>query len=254
MENPVPQEKIDDSRESAWAPPVSHLSVGYTPEGAINLNVDGRRIVSPLQGFGQLWRKTYRVRLSGVNATPQEVIRYWKEHLPDLMPADSRFYPSLTGVKPGEVVLINATLPGFLVGIPVSTGILILYSDDESFTVMTPEGHPESGFNTFSAFEEEGATVAQIQSLGRANDPVFEFGYRFMGGAAQQEKIWNHVLTALAAHFGINGQVVMQKSCLDARVQWSQAGNVWHNSALRTMINTPVRVVRRLTRQLSRRS
>jgi hypothetical protein len=113
---------------------------------------------------------------------------------------------------------------------------------------MTPEGHPESGFNTFSAFEEDGATVAQIQSLGRANDPVFEFGYRFMGGAGQQERIWHQVLSTLAGHFGINGQVVMEKSCLDARVQWSQAKNVWHNSALRTMINTPVRAVRRLSR------
>jgi len=43
---------------------------------------------------------------------------------------------------------------------------MILYSDD-SFTVMTAEGLPEAGGNTFSAYEEDGVTVVQIQSLAR---------------------------------------------------------------------------------------
>ena len=118
-----------------WAKPVDRLKVTDTPRGAVNLNVDGKQVVSPLQGFGQLWQKTYRVKLAGAQVTPVEAVAYWKEHLPDLMPADSRFYPSLTGIKPGEVVLINANLPG--VPVPVSTGVLILYADDESFSVMT---------------------------------------------------------------------------------------------------------------------
>jgi hypothetical protein len=29
-------------------------------EGATNINVEGRRAVGPLQGFDQLWQKTYR--------------------------------------------------------------------------------------------------------------------------------------------------------------------------------------------------
>src|SRR5512136_2101209 len=131
-----------------WAKPVDKLKVTDTPSGAVNLNVDGKQVVSPLQGFGQLWQKTYRVKLASAQVTPVEVVAYWKEHLPDLMPANSRFYPSLTGIEPGEVVLINANLPG--VPMPVSTGVLILYADDESFSVMTPQGHPQSGFNTFS--------------------------------------------------------------------------------------------------------
>jgi len=210
----------------------------------MNLNVDGRQVVGPLQGFGSLWRKTYRMRLSGVSLSPEEVIRAWKENLPALMPADSRFYPSVTGVQPGEVVLINATLPGIPGGMPVSTGVLILYSDDVSFTVMTPEGHPESGFNTFSAFQEDGTTVAQIQSLARANDPIFEFGFRFLGGSKQQERIWRHVLSALAEHLGVSASVEVQKECLDPRWQWSKAKNVWRNAVIRTTLNAPVRWVK----------
>jgi hypothetical protein len=230
-----------------WAKPVDKLKVTDTPSGAVNLNVDGKQVVSPLQGFGQLWQKTYRVKLAGAQVTPVEVVAYWKEHLPDLMPAESRFYPSLTGIKPGEVVLINANLPG--VPVPVSTGVLILYADDESFSVMTPQGHPESGFNTFSAFVEDGVTFAQIQSLARANDPIFEFGFRFMGGSKQQENIWQHVLTALAANFSVTAQVETRKTCVDSRLQWSQAKNVWHNSIIRTTLNAPVRMTRRIVKR-----
>ena len=235
--------------EEAWAKPVSKLTVEEAPAEAINLNVEGRQVVGPLQGFGQLWQKTYKVRLSDSEVSPKEVIKIWKQKLPEFMPENSRFYPSLTGVSPGEVVLINATLPGIPGGMTVSTGVMILYADDESFTVMTPEGHPESGFNTFSSYEEDGVTVAQIQSLARANDPVFELGFRYMGGSGQQEKIWHHVLGQVAAEFGSSEQIEMEKECVDSRIQWSQAKNVWHNAVIRTTLNTPVRWAKRIVRR-----
>jgi hypothetical protein len=231
-----------------WAQPVSKLKVSETPPDAVNLNVEGRQVVGPLQGFGQMWQKTYRVRLNGANVTPAQVVAVWKAHLPQLMPPDSRFYPSLAGVRPGEVVLINATVAGM----PVSTGVMILYADDVSFTVMTPEGHPESGFNTFSAYEEDGSVIAQVQSLARANDPIYEFGFRFMGGSKVQERIWHHVLTSLAAQFGAQVPVEMQKACVDPRLQWRQAKNVWQNAQIRTviyMMATPVRWIRGVGRR-----
>ncbi len=235
--------------EAAWAKPVSKLTVEEMPEEATNLNVDGKQVVGPLQGFGALWQKTYKVRLNDNPVSPQEVVKTWKEKLPEFMPDNSRFYPSLTGVAPGEVVLINATLPGIPGGMPVSTGVMILYADDVSFTVMTPEGHPESGFNTFSAYEEDGATVAQIQSLARANDPIFELGFRYLGGSGQQEKIWHHVLGQLAAEFDAANEVQMDKKCVDSRIQWSQAKNVWHNAVIRTTLNTPVRWAKRIVKR-----
>ena len=56
-----------------WAKPVDKLRVTETPSGAVNLNVNGKQVVSPLQGFGQLWQKTYRVPLVGAQAAPVEV-------------------------------------------------------------------------------------------------------------------------------------------------------------------------------------
>ena len=51
-----------------WAQQVSTLKVRSTPTGALNLNVDGRQLVGPLQGFGQMWQKTFRVRLIGAES------------------------------------------------------------------------------------------------------------------------------------------------------------------------------------------
>ena len=241
------EERVDksESRDAAhWAAPVSKLEVTDVPSGAVSLNVEGRQVVGPLQGFGQLWQKTYTVRLTGVDASPQEVLSLLKQRLPEFMPDNSQFYPSVIGVEPGEVVLINASLPG-VPGI-IATGVLVLYSDQESFTLMCPEGHPESGWNTFSVYDDDGTTIAQIQSLSRANDPIFEFGFRIMGGSKKQEQIWTHVLAGLAKHYSVAGQVETRKTLVDSRMQWGQAKNVWYNSAIRSMLNLPVRTGQRV--------
>jgi len=216
-----------------WAKLVGRLDIAQVPSGAISLNVSGRRLNGPVQGFGQMWQKTYRVRLEGNAATPAEVVQVWKERLPRYQPPANRFFPPVAGVAPGEVVLINAVVQGM----PALTGVLVVYADDEAFTLMTPEGHPESGWVTFSAYRDEaGCVVAQVQSIARANDPVYEFGFCFMGGARQQERIWIHVLDALAADFGVQGQVKVQKTCVDPRRQWSEAKNVWQNAMMRSIL------------------
>ncbi len=243
MPTTSPQSNEIQSRDVGnWAQPVAKLQVSNVPSGAINLNVEGRQVVGPLQGFGQMWQKTYRVRLNGVQATPQQVVQAWKENFPKFQPPENTFYPSLAGIQPGEVVLINAMTPGGL----VSTGVMVLYADAESFTLMTPEGHPESGWVTFSVFDEAGTITAQVQSIARANDPIYEAAFRVVGSTVQ-EKIWRHVLTALANFYGINAPVQLTKTLVDPKLQWSQAKNVWHNAQIRTLVYTiaaPVRWAR----------
>ena len=250
QESPPPKERGEKRPRDAafWAQRVARLEVSAVPDGAANVNVQGRREVGALQGFGQLWQKTYRVRLTGVEATPEEAVRVWKERFPEFQPPNSRFYPSMAGVAPGEVLFISASVGGM----PVHTGVRVIYADDVSFTVMTPEGHPESGWNTFSAHaDEDGTTVAQIQSLARANDPVYEIGFRVMG-ATEQERIWTHVLKSLAGHFGVNEPVNLEKTCVDPKLQWSEIKNLWHNAGARSMVYTaasPGRWVRNLFRR-----
>jgi hypothetical protein len=216
----------------------------------MNLNVEGRQPVSPIQGFGQCWQKTFKVRLSGVKGSPAEVMQVWKENFQKFQPRENHFYPAMAGIKPGEVLLIEAKvppLPGMPSILPVATGVLVLYADDTSFTVMTPEGHPESGWNTFSVYEEDGCLVAQTQSLCRPTDPLYEVFNRFLGSSAQQDQVWTHVLTSLAEHYGVKGQVTLTKVLVDSKVQWKQAKNIWKNAGIRTvfyLIGAPVRWVR----------
>jgi hypothetical protein len=244
---PIAGASEEDPRDAAWARPVPRLKVEDVPAGAMNLNVDGREVVGPLQGFGQLWQKTYWVRLEGLKAEPREVMTTWKQNFPKFWPKGNSFYPSLVGIAPGEVALLSLAMPG---GMPLSTGMLVLYADDVSFTMMTPQGHMESGWITFSAFEENGATVAQVQSIARANDPMYEIGFMLFAHRTQ-ERFWHDTLTALSAHFGVTGQVQLRKTCVDNRWQWSQAGNVWQNAAVRTGVYlsmAPVRWVGRAVR------
>lgn len=233
-----------ESRDAAfWAQRVERIDVAEVPAGAVSLNVHGRREIGALQGFGPLWRKTYRIPLNGVDATPAEVMRVWKERFPEFHPRQSRFFPSLAGVRPGEVLLINASVGGV---VPVYTGVRVIYADDESFTVMTAEGLPEAGWNTFSAYEEDGRTWIQVQSLARTADPIYEVGFR-VAGSTEQERIWAHVLTSLASHFGVDEPVRLEKICIDPKLQWPHAAkNLWYNAGIRSMLYlmmTPVRWV-----------
>ena len=146
-------------RDDAWSPMVDKMKVSGAPAGAMNLNIEGRQPVSPLQGFGQCWQKTFKIRLTGIQKSPAEVMQIWKENFPRFQPRENQFYPTLAGIKPGEVLLINAkvpAIPGTPSILPVATGVLVLYADDTMLTVMTPEGHPEAGWNTFSTYEDEG--------------------------------------------------------------------------------------------------
>ena len=50
--------------EGNWATPVDRLSATNVPAGALD-TVGGKQVVSPIQGFGKMWQKTYRVSLAG---------------------------------------------------------------------------------------------------------------------------------------------------------------------------------------------
>ena len=219
-----------------WAKPVDRLVVPEMPPQAINRNMLGRHVAGPVDGFGQLWQKTYRLTIDKPGITPQKVIKVLKQNLPAFQPSYNRFYPSPAGIAPGEVVAIDSSTPGG----PVSTGVLVVYADDVSFTFMTPQGHPESGWVTFSAFEENGKIIAQIMGLARANDFVYEAAFRAVG-SKMQVNIWKTVLTSLAKYLEIPDDVTVEPICIDQHLQWSQAGNVWYNAQIRTLFYMPFR-------------
>ncbi len=223
-----------------WAKPVDKLAASNVPSGALD-TVGGKKVLSPIQGFGKMWQKTYKVELAGVDVTPQQVIATWKEEFPTFWPRGSQFHTPLTGIAPGEVALLQASLGG---GLKLSTGILVIYADEESFTFMTPQGHMFAGWITFSAFEQNGSTVAQAQVLMRAQDPLTELGLT-LGGHRKEDAFWRATLVALAERFGSSARPETSIVCVERRRQWSRAGNVRHNSAFKSGLHTATSPFRR---------
>ena len=219
-----------------WTQYISPLKVPRTPTGALNLNVDGRHVLDPLQGFGQLWQKTFRIQLKGQRLTAGEVMKTWKERFSTFWPTCDHFYAPSRGIAPGEVALINMVIPGDLpIGLPISTGVVVLCADEQSFTFTTPQGHMFAGWITFSASEEKEAVLAQIQVILRASDPLYELSFR-LGANKAENLFWQHTLIALAAHFGVHGPIQTHIVCVDPKVQWSQFWNIWQNAAIRTLL------------------
>jgi hypothetical protein len=217
---------------TSWATKVDRLQVEKR-DGVRGTNVAGRRLTSPIQGFGKMWQKTYTTNL-GAAATPKEVIATWKAHFPEFWPKGNRFAGALAGISPGDVALLDLSMGG----VKLSTGVFVLYADDESFTLMTPEGHMFAGWISFSAEDVGAGTVVQAQVLMRANDPLYEMGLTF-GGHHKEDIFWSQTLSALANHFAIAKPVIETKSvCVDRKRQWRHARNTWQNAMIRSVLQT----------------
>jgi hypothetical protein len=231
MTKPTPRDA------GSWAPKVRRLAVTRR-SGRSAANVDGRRLTGPVQGFGQMWQKTYR-RDIGPDITPQQAIATWKAHFGEFWPDGSRFDNSLTGISPGDVALLDVGLGG---GVRLSTGVFVLYADDESFTLMTPQGHMFAGWITFSAARAAAVTTVQAQVLMRANDPLYELAMA-LGGHRKEDQFWIQTLTALGRYLGAPpAPVVASAVRVDPRRQWRRAGQIWQNSMVRSTLHRVTRI------------
>jgi hypothetical protein len=255
----------------SWAAKVDRLTVAGG--GSPGPNVAGRRLTGPVQGFGKMWQKTYRVDV-GTGTSPEAVIATWKEHFAEFWPKGNRFEGPLTGLSPGDVALLDVAVGG---GVRLSTGVFVLYADEESFTLMTPQGHMFAGWITFSAAqagtassaEQAGTvssaeragtasnpdtspgapTIVQTQVLMRANDPLYELAMS-LGGHRKEDQFWVQTLTALARYLGAPAAAVDTRTvCIDPRRQWGNAGYVWHNSMVRSMLHAITAPAKRFARR-----
>jgi hypothetical protein len=242
MTSPDPRAPRD---QESWARPVDRLSTTARTTGQDT--VTGKRVSGPVQGFGQMWQKTFTVRVPADEHPPEAVVAHWKAAFPTFWPKGAAFYAPLAGITPGEVALLEvAPVPGSPV--KMSTGVLVIYADREAFTFMTPEGHALSAWITFSAYRDGEDTVVQVQALERTSDPFIELTYMF-GANRANDRFWERTLENLAASLGIVSPVVAtQRVCVDRRRQWKYAGNVRHGAAVNMAVATftaPARWVRR---------
>ena len=129
------------------------------------------------------------------------MVAHWKAGFPTFWPKGSTFYAPLAGITPGEVALLEVPpVPGSPV--KMSTGVLVIYADRESFTFMTPEGHALSAWITFSSYRDDEDTVVQVQALERTSDPLIELSYMF-GANRANDRFWERTLENLARSLGV---------------------------------------------------
>ena len=199
-----------------WAQPVERLHVvGSGPRA----NLEGKRIAGPQQGFGRMWERTFTIPI-GDAATPEALVKSWREDFGSFWPKGGTFYGPLTAIKPGDVAPLEAGIP---------TGILVLYADDTSFSFLTPEGHFINGMITFSAERVSArGTVAQITMLIRMSDPVWEMAWPIVKSA--ESRFWPGTLMNLAAAHGVADATVTERTTIvDPNRQWRRWTNVIHN-------------------------
>ena len=214
-----------------WAPKADRLRV---PEevSRYGYNLEGKRVSGPQQGFGRLWQRVYLADL-GRAVSPEQVIADWRANFGSYWPRVTRFYGASAAIQPGDVAPLGST--GF------TSGILVIYADDTSFTFLTPEGHMFAAFITFSA-ERSGepgseSTVAQIRILLRCSDPIFESMWPLLRPG--ESYMWTQVLrNVAAAHGAANVAVTEETECVDRHRQWKNWRNIRDNAVIHTVWHT----------------
>ena len=188
---------------------------------------------APSRASASCGRRRSAVRVDGADDhRPRRSSRTGRPRFPTFWPKGQTFYAPLAGIAPGEVALLEIPpVPG--APVKLSTGVLVIYADDESFTFMTPEGHALSAWITFSARRDGDETVVQVQALERPTDPFDELAY-MLGGEPRERQVLAGDARNLAQRSASTDPVVeSQKVCVDGNRQWRYGGNVRNSAAIR---------------------
>lgn len=215
------------------------------PPGAEN--VEGRRIQSLDDGFGERWFKSFTIQLPG-QPDPGRVMAIWKAEFESFWPEGRRFFRPAHGLWPGEVAGMELDAPG---GGGVSTGVAVDESSRTSLTLRTPQGHMFAGWIRFSTVPAASGTEARIETEIRPSDPLYQVGL-WLGGNRSEDHFWEAVLTAVGRRFGEHSPVSTERQRLSRQFTWRNATNVRYNAGVRTtgkrffrMILTPWRALQR---------
>jgi hypothetical protein len=128
---------------------------------------------------------------------------------------------------------------------------MIIYTDEETFTFMTPQGHVFAGWVTFSAFREDTYTRVQVEVLMRSSDPIIELGLR-LGGHKAEDKVWFGTLENLSKYLGVEADTRTRVVCIDNTIQWREVRNLRHNAIIGSTMYTLSAPFRRLSAALRR--
>ena len=218
-----------------WAKPVSTLNVAEVPEGAIEPQRRGQAAREPDPGL----RQDVAEDLPGAPAA-RDACAGRADRRPGSSASRSSGRRATTSTRrsPASRPVRSRCSTDAARQMKLSTGVMVLYADEESFTLMTPQGHMFAGWITFSATRARRRDGRQAQVLMRASDPIFELGPGD-GRPPPGGPVLGATRSAnVAAHFGEpEARGRRPRSCASTRKrQWSQWRNVWHSSAIRSTL------------------
>ena len=195
--------------------------------------VTGRRVTGPEQGFGRLWQRTYTCPIGDVRPRRSEAIAEWRAHFGEFWPGRQPVLRRVEGINPGDVAPIAVAAGG---GLKLTTGVLVLYADDESFSFMTPEGHMFAGMITFSAHENAGGTVLQTQVLDPAQRPALRAGHG-RDEADGGPLLGRHHAQPRQRLGAVGCNVDVTSIVVDRKRLWRNARNIRYNAGVRSVLH-----------------
>ena len=162
--------------DSNWAKPVDRLSASGVVGAKVDLRL-GKARLRPAPGVRPALAEDLPRPARRLEPGPDRAHRHLEGQLPHVLAR--RRAVLCTAWRASNPAKSRCSTSRRCRASPVklSTGVMVLYADDESFTFMTPEGHTLSAWITFSASREGDVTVAQAQALERTSDPFDELAY-----------------------------------------------------------------------------
>ena len=178
-------------------------------------------------------RRPTACALRGRRRRPRsEVIAVWKQRLPGVLAEGQPLLRAADRHRSRARSRCSTwRMPG---GMKLSTGVLVLYADDESFTLMTPQGHMFAGWITFSAFEDGRRDVRPGAGADARVRPALRDGHD-LGGHKQEDRFWEHTLRRWPQRSASRAEVDAEVGVRRPQPPVvATRRNVWHNAGIRS--------------------
>jgi hypothetical protein len=153
-------------------------------------------IQRPDDGYGPLFHRVYRTRIRGTDMSPEAVIARVAGDPDSVAPTEFASFQKVHGAA-GEMRVADEYVV-HMAG-PWDGPVRVVERTPTCFRLVTLEGHLEAGQIRFSAREEDGMVVFEIESWARSAGPVVHLLYDRLRMAKEvQLHMWTSMLQRIA--------------------------------------------------------
>jgi Domain of unknown function (DUF1990) len=150
----------------------------------------------PDDGHGPLFHRVYRTRIRETTMTPETVVEHVAADPDSVAPTEFASFKKVRGeegeMRVGDEYVVH--MPG-----PWDGPVRVVERTPTCFRLATLEGHLEAGQIRFSAREENGMVVFEIESWARSAGPLVHLLYDRLRMAKEvQLHMWTSVLQRVA--------------------------------------------------------